>query len=156
MGFFSFHAACLGAIRVIGIDKDDMYVRKLNVLAENYGNLFSEHKGKISFVCQDLLSLPRLQVVDVAMIHSLIHWFFVFDKNLTMDRVMKWMADSVNDCVLFEGCIDASEEVMVNHKVDLERFNRDLFFETAKKYFRFEEVKTMSYNPKRIAVRLYK
>jgi SAM-dependent methyltransferase len=157
MGYFSFLALNLGASQVVGVDKDESYVWRLNKLSKNYGEMFPKYQGKLSFQHKELITLPKIPKTDILLVHSLIHWFFVFDRQMTIDAVVDWMYENCEYGVYFEGCIDATEQVMAQHNVSEERINPQAFFHAVhKKFKRVTGLKIMEYNQKRVAVRLIK
>jgi len=157
MGYFSFLALNLGASKVTGFDREESYVWRLNKLAKKYGEMFPRYENKLSFEHKELITLPKIPATDVLLVHSLIHWFFIFDKQITMDAIVDWMWENCAFGVYFEGCIDASEQVMLQHNVSVERINPQLFFQAVhRKFKQVTCLKTMEYNQKRVAVRLIK
>lgn len=157
MGFFSFYALGFGAKKVTGYDNRDDYVIANNQMADNYGKLFPNTKGKISFKKLDLSNLPKLEEeYDAIIVNSLIHWFIMF-KKATFEESVKWMFDNTKKHVYFEGCVDSTEAVMTSHGVDKNLMDKDKFIELCKKYFsKVEFIGKTSYNEKRIVLRMTK
>jgi len=157
LGFFSFYSLYLGAEKVIGYDKDPTYLSYCNTYSENYGKIYPEFKNKIQFKDLDITSLPSLEKTDIVMVNSILHWIFIIDRQAEIKNVLKWLFDSCNESVYFEGCIDASDPSMVKYNVDPAIYNSDLFISEAKKIFkRVDVVKKMSYSSTRVQAKFHK
>lgn len=156
LGFFSFLALDYGAKSVVGYDHLQDIVDCCNGFREVHEKEHPQYKGKLSFQCLDL-RLPSIPTYDVLIVHSLIHWFFVSNPEVTMEQVAAWLHTHCNEAVYFEGCVDASEPVMIQNKVDRARYNETLFFQVMRRFFpRVDFKRRMQYNPQRVAVRFYK
>lgn len=156
LGFFTFFPLCLGAKSSVGYDLREDYVIANNIMAENYVKLYPQFAERIKFTQVDLSLLPEIGPMDVLVVHSLIHWFIMF-KRTPVSQIVDWLANSCTEAIYFEGCVDASEEVMQQHHVPLDFINLELFVTELKKRFgHVEVVGSMSYNPKRYAIQAWK
>lgn len=155
LGFFSFLALNFGATNVTGYDINPMWVLPANLLRDAHVAKFPHYENKLSFEQIDFKTLPSFPRKDVLLVHSLIHWFFVFDPGIRMGEIAVWLSSQC-DSVYFEGCVDATEPVMVQNKVDPARFNESLFFEEMGRFFKVKMLGRMKYNPQRVAARFYK
>jgi 2-polyprenyl-3-methyl-5-hydroxy-6-metoxy-1,4-benzoquinol methylase len=161
-GFFAFNALNLGASKVVGVDLREDYVNDLNKIAKSYGDQFPKYFNKIQFKLHKLEHLPYLAQLnegvkpDILLVHSLIHWFFIARKDVTLEQIFDWMKDNCNKAVYFEGCVSAEEKVMADHGVEPSRLTEENFMELAKTNFFTTNPERMTYNQKRIRVKMYK
>lgn len=156
LGVFSLLALDYGASKVIGYELEENFKKFCEAIKNEHELRFPQHQGKAKIIQGNLNKLPKIEKTDVLLVHSIIHWFFVFNRKVTMEDIAKWLHSSCNEAVYFEGCITAQEPVMKKYGVDVQRFNDKVFFEEVEKLFTVEMIGRPSYNKQRIVARLYK
>jgi len=157
LGFFTFLSLYLGAEKSIGYDNNPKYISFGKEVANNYEKIFPQFKDRVQFKKLNILSFPEIEVTDILLVNSIIHWFFISDKTVTMSRVLEWLHQQCSEAVFFEGCINTSDPSLAKYGVCSSRYNSNLFLEEANRIFsKVEIIEQMSYSKTRIKVRLFK
>jgi hypothetical protein len=158
LGFFGFTALSFGARRVVGLDLNPRFVAEANKIAIHYKALCGWETDRIRFRTHAIeVGESYPESPDVIVANSIVHWFFIHGRKVTLREVFGWLRDNVNFALYFEGCVTADETIMRQHKVDIGIYNERLFLdELAAVFSKVDFVGRCSYNPKRIVVRAYK
>jgi hypothetical protein len=158
LGFFGFTALALGAKRVVGLDLNPRFVAEANKIALHYKTMCGWESDRARFRTHSIRVGERFpEEPDVIVANSIVHWFFIHGRKVTLREVFAWLRDNVSHALYFEGCVTADETIMKQHKVDIATYNEKLFLEELAAVFaRVDLVGRCSYNPLRIVVRAYK
>ncbi|MEX0828468.1 MAG: class I SAM-dependent methyltransferase [Haliea sp.] len=158
LGFFGFIAASLGARQVIGVDINPRFVAEANKFAVHFKRMCNWHDDKVMFRTQLIeVGVPLPEKPDIIVANSIVHWFIIQNANHSIDDILCWLRDNCNFAVYFEGCVTASEKIMQDHGIPLQRYSEERFLAACERLFsRVEIVGRCSYNNQRIVARLYK
>jgi hypothetical protein len=158
LGFFGFTALALGARRVVGLDLNPRFVSEANKIAVHYKAMCGWESDRARFRTHSIdVGETFPENPDIIVANSIVHWFFIHGRKVTLREVFTWLRDNVNYALYFEGCVTADETIMKQHKVDIKTYNEKLFLdELAAVFSKVDFVGRCSYNPLRIVVRAYK
>lgn len=156
LGAFSFLAINNGAKKTISYEVDPNFKKFLDLLINDYTFRFPYYAYKMDTVEINLNTLPKLIKTDVVLCIAIIHWFFALDKTMTLEKVAKWLSDMCGETLFFEGCVTASEPVMQQYKVDVQRYNEKALLDAMSKYFDYTILGRPKYNPNRLVAKFTK
>lgn len=157
LGFFSFIAAGLGASSVVGIDINNRFVEEANKIALNYVAQGKLESNLVRFRTDAIEPCNKIVITpEIIILSSVLHWWIIHT-HVPLEEIVQWMYNSCSFAVYFEGCVSASETVMVDHGVAADRISEDKFLNCCATIFSsIEFVGRCTYNDARIVVRLYK
>jgi hypothetical protein len=158
LGFFSFIAESLGASEIVGMDTNPQFVAEANKFAVHYKRICEWPDDRIMFRTQMMrVGEPLAVRPDIIIASSIIHWFIIQNRGISIEDVLCWLRDNCNHALYFEGCVTASEKIMKDNGIPLERYDEGRFLKACSSVFgRCEVVGRCSYNEQRLVARLYK
>ena len=125
LGFFGFTALALGAKRVVGLDLNPRFVSEANKIAIHYKTLCGWESDRARFRTHSIdVGETFPENPDIIVANSIVHWFFIHGRKVTLREVFTWLRDNVNYALYFEGCVTADETIMKQHKVDIKTSTR--------------------------------
>lgn len=157
LGFFSFLSVNLGAISCIGYDNEDIFLEIADELKKNYEEVYPEFKNKVVFQKIDLYSFPNIEKTDIVLAHSILHWFFNLNPQITMRQIIEWLYSICKVAVYFEGCLEVIDPSMKRYAVPSDRCNMNLFLSESERLFRKVEILgSVTYSPTRLKIRMFR
>src|SRR6185312_9582996 len=159
LGFFTFQAAALGARQCLGLDISKRFVDEANKISVNYKlSVCGWHNDMVRFALAEIIpGRPLPFKPDIIVANSIVHWWMIQNKHLTIHSILEWLHDSCRYGLYFEGCVSADEEIMRRNNVPLSRYNEEAFLEACHAIFgTVVLIGRCSYDPRRLVVRLLK
>jgi len=158
LGFFSFNAAALGATECVGVDLNKTFVNEANKIAINYKKFICRWPDdRVRFMTSKINVGDQFPLMDIVIANSIIHWWIIQNKELTLPDALKWLHSMCRYGVYFEGCVSATEEIMTRNSVSIDRYNEALFINSCQDIFsEVNYIGRCTYNKERVVLRLLK